>query len=437
VGDDGNTFAAYSGNRALTFSGANPIGANQPTCNDVPFGTATTLSFNNGIATCTLKLYKAETASINVSIDDFVADGHELGVTVSSAANAFLMESAATVTAGAAFSVTLMAQDTYGNVVADYSGDKSITFSGASAIGAYSPTCTDKSGAEVNFGTATTLNFTDGTASCNMKLYKKEAVTVQATDGVRTAAGPITVAAAGLASFDVTAPALIVNGDTFPMRLSAKDTYGNAAGWSQSTTISASRGAVSPNLLESGSEEYVDAQSNQYLFKKEITLTNNVASVLTGYQTKITLDTAALVSAGNMQADCDDMRFVETDGTPVPYWMESGCNTVSTTVWIKTDLPASAAKTVYFYYGNGSVASAADGNSVFALFDDFNAGSLDASKWDTNTLSGEDMKMLISIISVPRYFDSETFLTRKTFPSAGETKTSGSAGTSLSGSRKK
>jgi hypothetical protein len=138
----------------------------------------------------------------------------------------------------------------------------------------------------------------------------------------------------------------------------------------------------------------VGPDGDSYSFEKDVSITNSTASNLTDYQVKLTLNTASLISGGQMQADCDDLRFAETDNANIPYWIESGCNATSTVVWLKTNLAASATKTVYMYYGNSNVSSAASGSSVFAFFDDFEGqSSLDASKWTvsgtgTNTVSG-------------------------------------------------
>jgi hypothetical protein len=126
-----------------------------------------------------------------------------------------------------------------------------------------------------------------------------------------------------------------------------------------------------------------------WAYRKRIPVTNTVASNLTGYQVKLTLNTSALVGAGKMQADCRDLRFTEPGGSAIPYWIEGGCNTASTVVWIKTDLAASATKNIYMYYGNAGAISGSDGSAVFNLFDDF--ASLDRAKWTVTgspTISG-------------------------------------------------
>ena len=91
---------------------------------------------------------------------------------------------------------------------------------------------------------------------------------------------------------------------------------------------------------------------------------------LWGYRTKITLsgttdtnkkvkldiDTATLIAAGKMQADCGDSRFTDVGGAILRYYLDSAggaCNTSSTDYYIL--LPTiSDPTTVYHYYGNPS-----------------------------------------------------------------------------------
>jgi hypothetical protein len=61
--------------------------------------------------------------------------------------------------------------------------------------------------------------------------------------------------------------------------------------------------------------------------------------LITG-DTSTTWDTAALVAAGKMQADGDDIRVFQ-DGVPVDFWF-SGVNTTDTKVWVVSDLPEAA-----------------------------------------------------------------------------------------------
>jgi hypothetical protein len=117
-------------------------------------------------------------------------------------------------------------------------------------------------------------------------------------------------------------------------------------------------------------------------YRRPITITNTTSS-LTDHQVLVTLDTQSLISAGKMRTDCGDIRFTDSDGTTsLNYWLESGCNTTSTTIWVKVpSIPASSTKTIYVYYGNPSATSQSNGDNTFDFFDDFEDGVIDSSKW--------------------------------------------------------
>jgi len=108
---------------------------------------------------------------------------------------------------------------------------------------------------------------------------------------------------------------------------------------------------------------------NNFKYRKPITL--STTSSLTDYQIKITTDTSSLVSAGKMQSDCDDIRFMDFNGTVLNYWIESGCNSASTSIWIKVPEISSSGNTIYMYYGNSSVSVASSGANTFIVFDNF------------------------------------------------------------------
>jgi hypothetical protein len=132
-------------------------------------------------------LYKAETASITVS-DGTINNATGLPVTVSSAAATSISLTAASTTpvAGAADNLTITGSDTYGNGL---TGPQILNFGGAHSIGSFAPTVTDSSGGAVAFGSATSINFTNGTASVSgssngvMRLYKAETAAITVSDG--------------------------------------------------------------------------------------------------------------------------------------------------------------------------------------------------------------------------------------------------------------
>jgi hypothetical protein len=94
---------------------------------------------------------------------------------------------------GVADPLTLTLMDAL-KVPVSYSGDKSLTFSGLSRAGDGTyPTVTDKNGAAVPLGTATTISFASGVSSAGGSLvaYKAEGpVTLNATDGAAATTNP-------------------------------------------------------------------------------------------------------------------------------------------------------------------------------------------------------------------------------------------------------
>lgn len=74
-----------------------------------------------------------------------------------------------------------------------------------------------------------------------------------------------------------------------------------------------------------------------------------------GENVLITLDTASLISAGKMQSDCDDLRIVDSDdSSALSYWVEGGCNTSATQIWVYVPYIPGGGKTIYVYYGNAA-----------------------------------------------------------------------------------
>ena len=123
-----------------------------------------------------------------------------------------------------------------------------------------------------------------------------------------------------------------------------------------------------------------------YGFRKQITVAtgpNSPFNGYNGYSVPLALDTAALVSAGKLQTDCDDFRLGHWNGS---VWTELdrdlySCNTTATEVWFKlqADIAASGSDAGYYaYYGNGA-AAAGPGNrsNVYLHYND----------WATNRLA--------------------------------------------------
>src|SRR3954452_20555466 len=128
----GNTATGYTGSHSLTFGGASdaPNGTHPTATNSsgtvTNFGTATAISFTNGVASVAgsnngvMKLYKAEAATITVT-DGTISNGAGLSVTVSPATASKLgfTQQPSGATGGTAFTTQpkVAVQDPYGNTV--------------------------------------------------------------------------------------------------------------------------------------------------------------------------------------------------------------------------------------------------------------------------------------------------------------------------------
>ncbi len=244
------TVTTYTGDKSLTFSGANsstnPVTA--PTVTDktgvaTNFGTATTITFTNGVATVSgsnngvMKLYKAE--SPTVAVTDGTLSGN-VSMTVSPAsATRLVVTGSGSQTAGAAQTVTVKATDPYGNTDTAYSGAKNLTYSGAnsSTNPVTAATVTNSTPAAVNFGTATTNTFTSGVSNVaggvgSMKLYKVETANVAVTDGTIAASTgtdrlTVNVSPASATRLVVTGSGSQVAGAAQTVTVTATDLYGN------------------------------------------------------------------------------------------------------------------------------------------------------------------------------------------------------------------
>ncbi len=93
-------------------------------------------------------------------------------------------------------------------------------------------------------------------------------------------------------------------------------------------------------------------------YRKPLTLTNGGGSK-TDYDVLVVLDTASLIAENKIQANCNDIRIVDSDGiTVLPYWIEGGCNTAETEIWTRVPSVPTGESTIHLYYGNGSALDA-------------------------------------------------------------------------------
>ncbi|MGH2795607.1 MAG: beta strand repeat-containing protein [Actinomycetota bacterium] len=169
----------------------------------------TSVTIANGSSTASFR-YKDTVVgapTITASSSGLTSAVQQQTVTAANALRLVLAVASGTQAAGATNDLTITAYDAYDNLAKGYTGTKSLTFGGATAIGTFSPTVTDSSGTQVAFGTATSITFTTGVATVSganngvMRLYRAETALVTVSDGaINSGAGVAVTVSAGSAS---------------------------------------------------------------------------------------------------------------------------------------------------------------------------------------------------------------------------------------------
>ena len=302
----GNTDTTYAGAKSLTFSGANsstnPVTAPTVTNNlaaAIAFGSTTAVTFTSGGSSSggSMKLYKAEAATIAVTDGTLSASGTDrLSVTVNPvAATRLVVTGSSPQTAGNAQALTITATDVYGNTDTSYAGAKNLTFSGAnsSTNPVTAPTVTNNVAAAIAFGSTTAVTFTSGVSSSggSMKLYKAEAATISVTDGTLSSSGAdrlsVTVNPAAATRLVVTGSASQTAGAAQTVTVTATDAYGNTdTGYSGAKTLtysganSSTSPATAPTVTNSAVSAIAFGSSTTNTFTSGVsTTTGGVGSM--------------------------------------------------------------------------------------------------------------------------------------------------------------
>jgi hypothetical protein len=194
----GNTVTTDGAGVTLSITSGTGTGGASLTC------TANTLNATSGVATFSgCAIDKSGTGYTLTAARSGLTSGvsNSFNVVAGPATRFVLSASATTLAAGGTSRLTATAVDAGGNTATAYTGDKTLTFGGATnAPNGAQPTVTSKTGTAVNFGTAETIAFSSGVASVSslnnglMTLYKAETASVTVSDGtINNSAGPLSV----------------------------------------------------------------------------------------------------------------------------------------------------------------------------------------------------------------------------------------------------
>lgn len=131
---------------------------------------------------------------------------------------------------------------------------------------------------------------------------------------------------------------------------------------------------------------HIEAQPIGWTEKVPFTVTENKGTLLLNYQVNLVVNTQALVSAGKMKIDGQDIRFAKdcAGNLPLSYWIDMPTmNTATTNIWVKIDsLPADSTRTFYLFHGNASATGLSNLNTFQGPFSSTNGltgGSINSS----------------------------------------------------------
>jgi len=140
--------------------------------------------------------------------------------------------------------------------------------------------------------------------------------------------------------------------------------------------------------------------NDSWIYRREISITENGAGDLADYQINIDLDLNSAFDFSHTKANGDDIRFTYYDPitkteAEIGYWIEEWNSNFpdQTSIWIDvTEIPSGGTATVFMYYGNNDAVAASLWENVFDS-NGFYANELTADEntkalWHFNSSSG-------------------------------------------------
>jgi hypothetical protein len=118
-------------------------------------------------------------------------------------------------------------------------------------------------------------------------------------------------------------------------------------------------------------------------YRASVPVTNNTTTETDRY---IEFTGASAIDTSDttkFQTDCRDLRFVNENGVIFPHFIVSGCGTATTVVHVFFDSFAAGSQTIYYYYGNLTVADGAEGSGFSTEATNYTIGSLGSEETGT------------------------------------------------------
>jgi uncharacterized repeat protein (TIGR01451 family) len=122
------------------------------------------------------------------------------------------------------------------------------------------------------------------------------------------------------------------------------------------------------NVVQASTGSEQSSALTGILFERDITITN--PSLVSNITTPVLvrLDTQDLIANSKMKSDCGDIRFLDSQSNNLNYWLESGCNTNTTLIWVDTpDILAGSEIVITMTYesGDSTLTSESNLNNIF------------------------------------------------------------------------
>lgn len=142
--------------------------------------------------------------------------------------------------------------------------------------------------------------------------------------------------------------------------------------------------------------------SGGHTLRNTVTLNSTVSSTLTNYDAYFKMDTATLISAGKMKADCSDLYVTDTNDNLLPFHIIS-CDSANTVVKVLIASFTSTNTQVYAYYGKPSASDAQNKNGVYVSYDDVYNFEETATNYLSSVSGGLDIEYADSTTSNCKY----------------------------------
>ncbi len=154
-----------------------------------------------------------------------------------------------------------------------------------------------------------------------------------------------------------------------PLAAGAADTtWTLPADTSRGTTVNTSNVATGLTL-DGVSGEPIDATTQAWFdpaweHRLCVEIENPNATPLSDHPVPVTIDTAALIAAGLLQADGAELRAVDDSGAVLEHWVQGLMDAADTVIWLRAATLAPGANTICFYVDNATAPSVDVGASV-------------------------------------------------------------------------